>query len=458
MPERSCAGPIQRREFMRIGTLALGGLALPDLLRLRTASAAAAATTAPDTSVILFWMWGGPSQLETWDCKPDAPSEYRGPLRPIRTTVPGLDVCEVFPLQAKSAQRLSLIRSLHHRMSSHNDGSIEVLTGKTPIKEDPTSTARSDHPDFGMIASKLRGPGTGGLPGYVGVPRVPFMVQPNYLGMSHAGFAAGDPAAEHYRPRNLTLDAGVDGARMSDRKSLVSQLDRYRRNHELTGALEATDAFRQQAFELLTSTAVADAFDLEQETSATRDRYGRHLWGQSCLLARRLAESGTAVITVDALSPVPGRPIYFSWDDHANPATGWHLEGAMRWRAPYMDQAIAALIDDVYERGLDRKIMIVAVGEFGRTPRLSSPQGVLGRDHWPSAQSALVSGGGLRMGQVVGATTSKAEYPVERPLTPQDLLATIYRHLGIDPHRQIVDYSGRPVPILSSGKPIAELI
>ncbi|MEX0679690.1 MAG: DUF1501 domain-containing protein [Pirellulales bacterium] len=450
----NCPGPIARREFLRAGALALGGMALPDLLRAR----AWAGQPPPDTTVILFWMWGGPSQLETWDCKPDAPSEYRGPLRPIHTTVPGLDVCEVFPLQAKLGHRISLIRSLHHQMSSHNDGSIELLTGKTPLKEDPTSTAKSDHPDFGMIASHMRGPSSSGLPRYVGIPRVPFMVQPTYLGMTHAGFAAGNPAVADFRPPNLSLDAGIDGTRLDDRRGLVAQLDRYRRGYDLNGAFEATDEFRHQAFQLLTSSAVADAFALAKEKPATRDRYGRHLWGQSCLLARRLAEAGVSVITIDALSPVPSNPIYFSWDDHANPATGWHLEGAMRWRGPYMDQGLSALIEDIYDRGLDRKVLLVAVGEFGRTPRLANPQGVLGRDHWPSAQSALVSGGRLRMGQVVGATTAKAEYPVERPLSPQDLLATIYRHLGIDFRATINDYAGRPRHILSEGEPIGELI
>ncbi len=449
-----CRGPIRRREFLRIGSLALGGLTLPALLKARAASGGSASTR----SVILFWMWGGPSQLETWDCKPDAPSEYRGPLRPIHTTVPGLDVCEVFPMQAKLGHCISLIRSLHHNMSSHNDGSIELLTGKTPLKEDPTSTAKSDHPDFGMIASHLRGGTPDGLPGYVGIPRVPFMVQPTYLGMTHAGFAAGNPSVADFKPPNLTLDADIDGARLDDRRGLVAQLDRYRRAHDLHGAVEATDAFRQQAFQLLTSTAVSDAFALTQEPDRTRERYGRHLWGQSCLLARRLAEAGVSVITIDALSPVPTNPIYFSWDDHSNPATGWNLEGAMRWRAPFMDQGLSALVEEVYERGLDKQVLVVAVGEFGRTPRLASPQGVLGRDHWPAAQSALVSGGGLRMGQVIGATTSKAEYPVERPLTPQDLLATIYRHLGIDYKATIPDFSGRPQHILSTGEPIRELI
>ncbi len=454
MAPGTCAGPMRRREFLRVGTLALGGLGLSDLLRAR----ATAGQSAPDTTVILFWMWGGPSQLETYDCKPDAPSEYRGPLRPIKTTVPGLDVCEVFPLQAKLGHRMSLVRSLHHKMSSHNDGSIELLTGKTPAKEDLTSQAKSDHPDFGMIASKLRGPSASGLPAYVGIPRVPFMTQPTYLGMTHSGFAAGNPSLPNFRPPNLSLDAGVNGARLDDRRGLVAQLDRYRRGQDLYGAVEATDQFRQQAFQLLTSTAVADAFALDKEQPATRDRYGRHLWGQSCLLARRLAEAGASVITVDALSPVPTNPIYFSWDDHANPATGWNLEGAARWRSPFMDQGISALIEDIYARGLDRKVLLVAVGEFGRTPRLANPQGVLGRDHWPSAQSAMISGGGLRMGQVIGATTSKAEYPVERPLTPQDLMATMYRHLGIDYRATINDFTGRPIQILSDGEPIRELI
>jgi hypothetical protein len=296
MAPLSCAGPMRRREFLRVGTLALGGLGLSDLLQAR----AAIGQAHPDTTVILFWMWGGPSQLETYDCKPDAPSEYRGPLRPIKTTVPGLDICEVFPLQAKLGHRMSLVRSLHHHMASHNDGSIELLTGKTPAKEDVTSTAKSDHPDFGMIASKLRGSPPSGLPSYVGVPRVPFMTQPTYLGMSHSGFASGDPSQANFHPPNLLLNAGLDGARLDDRRGLVAQLDRHRRAYDLHGAAEATDQFRQQAFQLLTSSAVANAFALEQEKPETRDRYGRHLWGQSCLLARRLAEAGSSVITIDA--------------------------------------------------------------------------------------------------------------------------------------------------------------
>jgi uncharacterized protein (DUF1501 family) len=453
-PKARCPGPIQRREFLRAGALALGGLTLSDVLAAR----AAAGKATRDTSVILFWMWGGPSQLETWDPKPEAPSEYRGPFGSIATAVTGLDICELFPQQARIADRFALVRSLHHEMSSHNDGSIELLTGKTPVVADPTSTARSQHPDFGMVASAALGSRTTGLPPYIGIPQAPFMTQPTYLGLSHKGFAAGDPSVENYRPPNLSIGAGLDGRRLEDRRSLVAQLDRYRRDLDLHGGLLATDEFRRQAFDLLTSPTVAQAFDLNQESPTTRDRYGRHLWGQSCLLARRLAEAGTAVITVDALAPQAGTPLYFSWDDHANAQPGWDLRTGMRWRAEYLDPVLTALIEDIYERGLDRRILVVACGEFGRTPRLSQNQGRMGRDHWPSAMTALVSGGGLRMGQVVGATNSKAEYPAERPLRPQDLLATMYRHLGIDPRHEFADFAGRPIPILPHGEPIAELL
>lgn len=453
MTPQNCPGPIPRREFLRLGTLALGGLGLSEILAAR----AAAGQKAADTSVILFWMWGGPSQLETYDMKPDAPAEYRGPFRPIATNVPGVDICELFPRQARLADKFSLIRSLCHEMSSHNDGSIEVLTGKTPAKADPTSTARSDHPDFGMVASKLLGVRGGGLPPYIGIPRQPFMTQPTYLGLNHKAYDAGDPSAADYKPQNLSIFAGLNGQRLGDRRGLLAQFDRYRRDLDLGGSLAATDDFSRQAFELLLSPNVARAFDLAQERPELRDRYGRHLWGQSCLLARRLAEAGSAVITIDALAPKAGTPLYFSWDDHANAQPGWDMVKGMRWRAEYMDPALSALIEDIYERGLDNKILVVACGEFGRTPRLNTINGCLGRDHWPSAMTALVSGGGLRMGQVVGATNSKSEYPTERPMSPQHLLATIYRHLGIDHRGALIDFSGRPVHLLSEGEPIAEL-
>lgn len=449
-----CRGPIRRREFLRVGTLALGGITLPEILRLRAQAGSRNATT----SVILFWMWGGPSQLETYDMKPDAPSEYRGPLRPIRTNVPGMEICEYLPLQAKIADKFSLIRSLHHAMSAHNDGSIEILTGKTPSVPDPTSQARSEHPDFGMIASRVRGPRSDGLPQYVGVQRAPFMTRPVYLGASHKAFDTGDPSRPDFAPKNLTLATGVDNGRLFDRKELLTQFDGFRRVFDRDAA--GIEEFRGAALNILTSTAVARAFDLSSEDEKVRDRYGRHRWGQSCLLARRLVEAGTAVVNIDATAPNDTTK-HFSWDDHAS---AFHLDYAQRERLPQMDQALTALITDLGERGLDEQVLVIACGEFGRTPRVThaatnfSGQIGLGRDHWPGAFSALIAGGGLRMGQVVGATNSKSEYPQHDPVTPQDLLATVYRHLGIDPRMEFPTFAGRPTPILPSGEPIGQLM
>lgn len=454
MPESVCPGPIGRREFLRVGTLALGGLTLPDLLRHR----AQAGTERAETSVILFWMWGGPSQLETYDMKPDAPSDYRGPLHPIRTNVPGIEICEYMPLQAKIADKFSIIRSLHHKMSAHNDGSIEMLTGKPPTVPDPTSQARSEHPDFGMIASRMRAPRSDGLPHYIGAQKAPFMTNPGYLGVSHDAFETGDPSNPKFAPKNLTLATGIDNHRLDDRKHLLSQFDRF--HQTLDANMEGIDKFRAAAFNILTSSKVADAFDLKKEDPKLRDRYGRHRWGQSCLLARRLAQAGAAVINVDATAP-NSTTKNFSWDDHAG---AFHLDFAQRERLPQMDQALTALITDLHERGLDKNVLVIACGEFGRTPRVThapknfSNQIGLGRDHWPNAFSALIAGGGLRMGQIVGQTNSKAEYPTHNPVTPQDLLATVYRHLQIDYHHEFKNFAGRPVPILSTGKPIAQLL
>jgi hypothetical protein len=446
-----CAGPLSRRAFVRLGALALGGLHWPRLLADNT-------RRSRSTSVILFWMWGGPSQFETFDPKPDAPAEYRGPFRPIRTTVPGMDICELFPRLANQGRRISLIRSLHHTMASHNDGSIEVLTGKTPTVADPTSTARSEHPDFGMIASRMRGVQPNGLPQYIGIPSQPFMTRPMYLGLQHQGFAAGDPSAAGYSSPNLALRGGVTVEQFGERQQLLAQLDALRRTMDIEGRLEGTDRLRSAAFQLLANPQISEAFDIGREESRVRDRYGRHLWGQSCLLARRLAEAGAGVITIDALAPERSRPIYFSWDDHANAQPGWDLAEGMRWRAPFMDQALSALIEDIHQRGLDRDVLVLALGEFGRTPRVNTLAGNLGRDHWPQAMCALASGGGWRPGQVIGATNSRGEFPAVRPLTPQDLLATVYQHLGIDGRHDFRDFSGRPIPILATGQPIRELV
>jgi len=453
-----CSGPIPRRALLQAGVLAFGGasgwMGLPQVL----AERAAAGESKLDTAVILLYLHGGPSQLETYDLKPKAPIEYRSLFAPIPTNVPGIDICELFPLQAKIADKFSLVRSLHHEVGIHSDGGIVVLTGKVPTVLDPTSGSKSEHPDFGSIASKVRGLNTHAIPPYVAMPSQPYMTRPTYLGLHHSAFEVRDPSSTNYRPPQFALAGGRDLKSLGDRRQLLKQFDRFRSTADDHRRFQATDEFRELAFELLTSPQAASAFDVTREVPKLRDRYGRHEWGQSCLLARRLAEAGTAVITVSLNSPISG-PDYTNWDDHImNAGRPGHFAAYMGRRLPYLDQALSALIEDIFARSLERRIMVVVMGEFGRTPRLSSNANGTGRDHWPQAYSALVSGGNLRMGQVVGATNSKAEFPTERPCTPQDLLATIYRHLGIESQQAFPDLAGRPIHILSSGQPIAELV
>ena len=456
MHTKICPGPQTRREFMQVGALALGGLSLSEIAAARAASGNASA----DTSVILLYQHGGASQLETYDLKPEAPTEQRSQFQPIQTSVPGMDICELFPQQAAMAEKFSLVRSLHHDVGIHSDGGIVVLTGKRPTKLDPTSQSKSEHPDFGSIASKVRGLGPAVLPPYVAIPRKPYMTRPTYLGIHHGAFEVSDPSAKGYRPPHVQLAAGRDGKFLADRHRLLCQLDRIREGLDLEGNMTGTDKFRELAIEMLTSPESARAFDISQEDEGLRDRYGRHLWGQSCLLARRLAEAGTAVINIYFNTPKTGQE-FTNWDDHpGNAGRPGHFARYMKVRLPYMDQALTALIDDIFARGLEKKILVVVVGEFGRTPKMryGPPNRAYGRDHWPQAYTALLSGGGLKMGQIVGATNSKAEYPVENPYTPQDLLATIYRHLGINYKQAFADFFGRPVHILGESTPIRELI
>jgi len=449
-----CDGPISRRGFMQVGALALGGITLSDVLAARAANG-----SSTDTSVIMLYQHGGASQFETYDVKPDAPTAVKSQFRPIATNVPGMDICEHFPLQAKMAHRFSLVRSLHHTVGIHSDGGIVVLTGKRPTKLDPTSQSKSEHPDFGSVASKIRGMSHAAMPPYVAIPRQPYMTRPAYLGLHHSAFNTGDPGSKSFRVPQLRLNVGKDARLLADRRRLLGRLDRLRAEIDATGNMSGTDQFRDLAFQMLTSPNAARAFDLDQESADLRKRYGHNTWGQGCLLARRLAESGVSVINIYFNTPKSG-PEFTNWDDHPGNATRpGHFAKYMATRLPYMDQALSALIDDIYTRSLDRRILVVVVGEFGRTPhmRYGPPNRSYGRDHWPNAYSALLSGGGLRMGQVVGATNRKGEHPVQRPYTPQDLLATIYRHLGIDYNKTLVDYSGRPVHILSKAKPIREL-
>ena len=446
---------VDRRGFMQVGALALGGITLPDVLQLRAHSDA----RERDTSVIMLYQHGGASQFETWDMKPDAPTEIRSQFGRINTVVPGMEICEHFPLQAKIADKFSLIRSLNHDVGIHSDGGIIALTGKRPAKLDPSSQSKSEHPDFGHVTSKMLGFARE-LPPYVAMPQHPYMTQPTYLGLHHDSFVVGDPAKEGFSVGQLKLSAGRDAKQLENRRELLKQLDQLRRELDVRGALEGVDEFRQLAYQMLSSSRAAKAFDISQEPDELRTRYGHNTWGQSCLLARRLAEAGVPVINIYCNTPKSGQE-FTNWDDHpGNAQRPGHFAKYMRIRLPYLDQCLSALIEDIYNRRLNRKILVVVVGEFGRTPKMryGPPNNSYGRDHWPQAYTALISGGGFNMGQVIGATNRKGEYPVERPLSPQDLLATIYHHLGIDFEHAIPDYFGRPVHILPHGSVIKELV
>lgn len=461
-----CRGPVSRRNFLQLGTLGLAGLGLGDLLRMRSAAGFASAEL--DTSVIFIWLPGGPPHMETYDMKPDAPADYRGDFRPIPTNVPGLDVCELMPRHARTAHLYNIVRSVAHEFADHGGGHKRFLTGRHP--KTPTGFV-NDAPAVGSIVARCRDQVSRGVPNYIsgtnagraGVDTYSFGAA--WLGPSYTPFnIPGDPSQENFEVRNIGLDASMSD-RLDDRVRLRNGFDQLRRTIDQSGAMEAMDEFDRQAVNLLTNPKSRNAFDLSDEPDSLRDRYGRHAWGQRALLARRLVEAGSSFVTMVMENPyqsgvkMPENGVY-NWDSHA---VNCHLFDDGRIRLPIYDQAVTALVEDLVERGLDRKVMLVVTGEFGRTPRISVRPGSRskvdqpGRDHWPGAMSMLLAGGGMRTGQVIGSTNSKGEHPHERPLTPNDLWATVYRHLGIDPDWTFPDHSGRPMPILPYGEPIREL-
>ena len=466
-PNSRCPGPISRRSFLQTGTLGLGGLALSDLLRLR-ADAATGGGSGSDTSVIFVWLPGGPPHMETYDMKPDAPSDYRGVFNPISTNVAGMDICELMPRHARIADKFNIVRSIAHKFADHGGGHKRFLTGRKP--KTPTGFV-NDAPAVGSIVAKMREQRNIGVPNYVSIThagRAPvdtYSFGAAYIGPSYVPFnVPGDPSEEKFLVRNLGLSAAMEN-RLDDRETLLTGFDRLRRNVDSSGLMDAMDQFNQQAVELLTSDKARNAFDLSREDSKLRDRYGRHAWGQRALMARRLVEAGSSFVTLVMENPYvsgishPKNGVY-NWDSHA---VNCHMNEDLKNRMPVYDQAVTALVEDLHNRGLTEKVLLIVTGEFGRTPRVNtqvgSQTGVMqpGRDHWPNAMSLLTCGGGMQTGQVVGETNSKGEHPQERALTPNDLWATMYRHLGIDWETAFPDHSGRPMPILPFGTPIAEL-
>lgn len=458
---------LSRRSFLQAGAVGVGGLGMSQLLQLQSQAAVAAAEQ--DAACIFVWLPGGPPHLDMYDMKPDAPSDYRGEFRPIATNVPGIEVCELFPRHARIADKFSIVRSICHTFADHGGGHKRFMTGRDP--KEPVGFV-NDFPACGSMAARMMERRQVGVPNYVlivdaGRAQIDtFSLGTAYLGPSYSPFMVpGDPSGKDFRVQNLSLAAGLEN-RLLDRGALLNGLDRIRQDLDQSGAMTAMDRFSRHATELLLSDRARQAFDLSQEPDTLKERYGHHAWGYRALMARRLVEAGCKFVTVIMENPyVSGVPFLkqgvYNWDSHA---VNCHLYDDARVRFPIYDQVVTALIEDVFARGLDRRVMIVVTGEFGRTPRVENNIGTQtgvrqpGRDHWPQAMSLMVSGGGLRMGQVVGSTNAKGEHPQDRPLSPNDLWATMFRHLGIDYHHSLIDHTGRPMPILPDGNPIAELV
>lgn len=450
-----------RREFLRFGLGGFSALSLPHLLRRR--SEAAPDAGAKKTALILVWLPGGHSHLETYDPKPLASSDYRGPYSPIETAAPGIQLCELLPHHARVADRFSLLRSIVHTGFCHQQGTHQLLTGfaERVLRPKPL------YPDIFSVAHRLRFDNSRRLPNYVGAGPVNYS-GPSYLGNSYEVFpVTGDPNQDSFSIPNIASIDEPSQKNLRRRIDLRRQLDQIKARADYIDRMDALDTFEQQAFNMLTGSEATKAFDIKQEDASTRERYGRNRWGQQLLLARRLVESGVDLVTAQFSGSLCGG--VGNWDDHAVNANCFE---AIKYRLQFMDRAVAALIEDLYDRGLDERVMVVVTGEFGRTPKInhqastgkrigSAPAGTTqpGRDHWPRATSILFAGGGIRTGEVIGSTDSRGEDATERIVGRGDFVATLYRHLGVDfAGTEFPDYAGRPVPVmLSDGQPIPEL-
>lgn len=435
--------PVNRRGFLQLGSLGLGGLSLANLERGRAAGVAART----DRAVILFFQAGGPSHLDTYDPKPRAVPEIRGPFTPLETTLPGWQVSELLPGHARIARHVSLVRSVTHNLSVHDDATHWLQTGY------PLLNARQrgqTHPSQGSVIARFRGANQPGLPPYVCVPEdyrshLGFYEGAAYLGNRYLALnAGGDPSLGNYRPPEFTPPPTITLPRLDDRQHLLRSLDRLARGVEMSAGWGEHDEVQREALRLTTGQAARRAFDLAEESDALRARYGHHAYGQSALLARRLVEAGVTFVTINLYE----KDVDW-WDDHTN------IEKNLRVRLPRYDQAVATLIDDLHERGLAEQVLVAAFGEFGRAPKIDA---AAGRGHWPRAMAALLSGGGLRSGQLVGSTTADGGEPHTRLLTPGDLLATIYHVVGLDSRSTLPDRQGRPIPLVPEGEPLRELI
>ncbi len=452
-PAKYCDG-IGRRHFLTAGVTGMAGISLAQVLQARELSAELGKPK-KKTSVILLWLDGGPGHLDMYDMKPEAPPEVRGIWNPISTNVPGFDITELFPLQAKCADKFSIVRSLHHDNGDHFSGAHWMLTSRLSGVSGASNTVKN--PGLGAIASKLAGSRKPGVPPYVAIPYAMSVgLRQGYFGGSYLGsqFDAfeteGDPNSDGFKVNNLNIASGLNIDRLQDRRSLLAHFDNVRRDVDRSGKFNAMNRFEQQSYEMVTGKAAQDAFDLSKESPETRDRYGRTSWGQSTLLARRLVEAGVTFATVH----------FGGWDHH------WDLKKGYENYLPQIDKLVSALFTDLSERGMYDDVLVVLCGEFSRTPRMNNggnggapmSMGTPGRDHWGNSMFCLLGGGGVKGGRIVGSTDRKGEAPKDNPLRPGDIHHTIYHCLGIDPSVHFLDYSGRPTIAVDHGAVIQELL
>ncbi len=418
-----CDG-VSRRNFLQIGAFG-AGLTLADMLRARSLQAAGGArqVSRSHKAAIMIYLPGGPSHMDMYDLKPEAPVEFRGEFKAIDTNVPGVQICEHFPLQAKMFDKLAVVRSVV-AVDEHSDSA--VLTGYAE-----RVNRIADHPSFGAVMSKLRGESSGPVPPFVSLRGMSRGTEPGYLGVAHRPFTPGGPGNA-----NLKLANGVTAQRLDDRKTLLDTFDDTRREIDATGTMKGMDAYTERAVEMVTAGVVRDALNLEKEDPKVRERYKGV---EQFLTARRLVEAGVGCVTLS----IGG------WDTHGGNFT------TLRKQLPQVDRGIANLIADLHARGMQDDVVTVMWGEFGRTPKINAGAG---RDHWAPVMSALVAGGGLQMGQAVGASTAKGERPKDRPYSIPQVLSTLYKAVGIDPSMTFPNGAGRPMYILDEREPVRELI
>jgi len=459
---RYCDG-LKRRELLRAGALAFAGLTLPDLLRLEEATAQTASTISQPKikSVVILYLSGGPSQLDMWDLKPEAPEEIRGTFNPIATNVPGIQISEHMPRMAQLVDKCTIVRSMSHNEADHLRSGYWVMTGgrlTRPIVQ-ASGMKREDRPHIGSALSYLLHANSS-VPPFVMIPEftspvgVPRPGQyAGFLGPTHDPYLINsDPNLVDYDPGPLKANNDLSRSRLVARKSLLDTFEVQTQAWH-SSSVQTFDAYKQRAFDLIASPQAQQAFDISAESPSTRDRYGRHVFGQSTLVARRLVEAGVRLVQVNFMRHDNGKGGQ-GYDSHGSPPSPPHLEWARTALLPPTDAAFASLVEDLNDRGLLDETLVVMMGEFGRTPRFNKNGG---RDHWPQCYSLVLAGGGVRGGYVYGSSDRIAAYPTDNPTSPEDLLATIYLLLGVDPDTLITDQQHRPYH-LTTGQPIRGLL